>query len=126
VINPAESGGQQFPAALAELLANSLFRIMRARNDRALTVDDGSNPGFGEIQLVDDGLHQPGIDAHQQVPVFSHLVLDRDLYREIVLFTDRREEQVGYQGLIGRSEEHTSELQSRENLVCRLLLEKKN
>src|SRR5690606_39990490 len=27
---------------------------------------------------------------------------------------------------IRRSEEHTSELQSRENLVCRLLLEKKN
>src|SRR5690606_41423678 len=29
-------------------------------------------------------------------------------------------------GKIVRSEEHTSELQSRENLVCRLLLEKKN
>src|SRR5690606_42128231 len=29
-------------------------------------------------------------------------------------------------GLSVRSEEHTSELQSRENLVCRLLLEKKN
>src|SRR5690554_7421732 len=27
--------------------------------------------------------------------------------------------------LIGRSEEHTSELQSRPHLVCRLLLEKK-
>src|SRR5690606_6279194 len=27
--------------------------------------------------------------------------------------------------ILGRSEEHTSELQSRENLVCRLLLEKK-
>src|SRR5690606_40504549 len=27
---------------------------------------------------------------------------------------------------VQRSEEHTSELQSRENLVCRLLLEKKN
>src|SRR5690606_39531826 len=27
---------------------------------------------------------------------------------------------------VTRSEEHTSELQSRENLVCRLLLEKKN
>src|SRR2546430_11885206 len=26
----------------------------------------------------------------------------------------------------GRSEEHTSELQSQSNLVCRLLLEKKN
>src|SRR2546430_13443738 len=28
--------------------------------------------------------------------------------------------------LDGRSEEHTSELQSQSNLVCRLLLEKKN
>src|SRR5690606_40625842 len=31
----------------------------------------------------------------------------------------------GYRKQRGRSEEHTSELQSRENLVCRLLLEKK-
>src|SRR2546422_7074435 len=30
-----------------------------------------------------------------------------------------------YAGLLGRSEEHTSELQSRLHLVCRLLLEKK-
>src|SRR5687768_18370101 len=29
-------------------------------------------------------------------------------------------------GVTGRSEEHTSELQSRLHLVCRLLLEKKN
>src|SRR5690606_41568147 len=35
---------------------------------------------------------------------------------------------IGFDGdrhVIERSEEHTSELQSRENLVCRLLLEKK-
>src|SRR5690606_41177891 len=31
----------------------------------------------------------------------------------------------GAQAIVVRSEEHTSELQSRENLVCRLLLEKK-
>src|SRR5271165_7238669 len=31
-----------------------------------------------------------------------------------------------YRSRPARSEEHTSELQSRENLVCRLLLEKKN
>src|SRR5690606_40011549 len=31
----------------------------------------------------------------------------------------------GGEGIPSRSEEHTSELQSRENLVCRLLLEKK-
>src|SRR5690242_20863545 len=30
-----------------------------------------------------------------------------------------------YKGLVERSEEHTSELQSHVNLVCRLLLEKK-
>src|SRR5690606_41828357 len=39
--------------------------------------------------------------------------------------SDRRGHHAGlHRGL--RSEEHTSELQSRENLVCRLLLEKKN
>src|SRR5207302_10647365 len=37
---------------------------------------------------------------------------------------DAQEAAVPAQG-IARSEEHTSELQSRENLVCRLLLEKK-
>src|SRR5437660_12754233 len=31
----------------------------------------------------------------------------------------------GHAGIPGRSEEHTSELQSRGHLVCRLLLEKK-
>src|SRR5690606_40259478 len=31
-----------------------------------------------------------------------------------------------FSSVSARSEEHTSELQSRENLVCRLLLEKKN
>src|SRR5690606_41586416 len=35
------------------------------------------------------------------------------------------EAEVEHGAVIGRSEEHTSELQSRENLVCRLLLEKK-
>src|SRR5690606_41804914 len=44
----------------------------------------------------------------------------------------RPEERAGHHAALrrgrsvwGRSEEHTSELQSRENLVCRLLLEKK-
>src|SRR5690606_40860200 len=34
-------------------------------------------------------------------------------------------ETIGKLNILIRSEEHTSELQSRENLVCRLLLEKK-
>src|SRR5436309_6889714 len=39
------------------------------------------------------------------------------------IFKDRQASDVF---ITRRSEEHTSELQSRENLVCRLLLEKKN
>src|SRR5690242_20813786 len=40
---------------------------------------------------------------------------------------DAREEQLrrSRAGVVARSEEHTSELQSHVNLVCRLLLEKK-
>src|SRR5690606_39622187 len=38
---------------------------------------------------------------------------------------ERRVPQVHAGTALNRSEEHTSELQSRENLVCRLLLEKK-
>src|SRR5438874_7464068 len=60
------------------------------------------------------------------------------LFRSLVVFRPERQEKVvraredvvhaGAAGLDeqrGRSEEHTSELQSRRDLVCRLLLEKK-
>src|SRR3712207_7457724 len=43
------------------------------------------------------------------------------LAREGSIAWERRE----YAGMSDRSEEHTSELQSRQYLVCRLLLEKK-
>src|SRR5690606_41831132 len=46
-------------------------------------------------------------DQHLHLPLFPQLTESCHLYDN------------------GRSEEHTSELQSRENLVCRLLLEKK-
>src|SRR5690606_41910701 len=51
-------------------------------------------------------------------------------YRPVQIVAKRRlcHSQVHFRYLhkaTGRSEEHTSELQSRENLVCRLLLEKK-
>src|SRR5690606_39500500 len=38
---------------------------------------------------------------------------------------DRISNRLSFSVILLRSEEHTSELQSRENLVCRLLLEKK-
>src|SRR5690606_26407818 len=48
-------------------------------------------------------------------------LVDRDLRAA----TARNHRRLLRFGAIVRSEEHTSELQSRENLVCRLLLEKK-
>src|SRR5207237_9653714 len=47
----------------------------------------------------------------------------RDIERECARFESVM---AGLGGIESRSEEHTSELQSHLNLVCRLLLEKKN
>src|SRR2546426_5504756 len=59
--------------------------------------------------------------AVEEVPVNRY-----DLYTaDEVFFTGTAAEIVGVAKLDGRSEEHTSELQSPCNLVCRLLLEKK-
>src|SRR5690606_40464736 len=52
-------------------------------------------------------------------PLFQ--ALDTKLYEALLRSKFRNELEAKW----GRSEEHTSELQSRENLVCRLLLEKK-
>src|SRR5438445_1600059 len=49
------------------------------------------------------------------IPLFAVETLDPELLKELPAFASRLE----------RSEEHTSELQSRQYLVCRLLLEKK-
>src|SRR5438105_10587625 len=58
--------------------------------------------------------------------LFPYTTLFRSDYRKAVVLADVQgysyEEIAQY---VGRSEEHTSELQSRVELVCRLLLEKK-
>src|SRR3712207_8457650 len=47
----------------------------------------------------------------------------KSLYRKLGVVTRADAVRRGHE--LGRSEEHTSELQSRQYLVCRLLLEKK-
>ena len=52
--------------------------------------------------------------------------LDFIVLNEGLLITPEKKSRIGWQiDEEKRSEEHTSELQSRTNLVCRLLLEKK-
>src|ERR1041385_9288204 len=55
--------------------------------------------------------------------LFPYTTLFRSQFPDIV--TCRRTRNFVSQGQYQRSEEHTSELQSRLHLVCRLLLEKK-
>src|SRR5690349_23707571 len=60
-------------------------------------------------------------------PLFPYTTLFRSLIDHVAVVARQHQQQVGL--LVGsandRSEEHTSELQSRRDLVCRLLLEKK-
>src|SRR2546427_6909298 len=48
-----------------------------------------------------------------------------DLMMEVAAGRRTHAERLGHKEFVPRSEEHTSELQSQSNLVCRLLLEKK-
>src|SRR3712207_9341682 len=64
-------------------------------------------------------LHRPHIVRPNGKPIGRH----RNLRREIIGI--RRMTRDLWLAALARSEEHTSELQSRQYLVCRLLLEKK-
>src|SRR5690606_28079556 len=69
--------------------------------------------GIGDHAVLDTQVEGRAYRGNVIVQTFGHLV-----GAEYLLWPGARNED--------RSEEHTSELQSRENLVCRLLLEKKN
>src|SRR5260221_1932434 len=75
--------------------------------------------GFdGRIALIDD---EPGV-PYQRPPLSKAYLLGK-IGLEALRF---RPETYFAAHRIERSEEHTSELQSHSDLVCRLLLEKKN
>src|SRR2546430_5575774 len=60
--------------------------------------------------------------------LFPYTTLFRSYYIANIMFEEFREKRFAPPPLLKRlvrSEEHTSELQSQSNLVCRLLLEKK-
>src|SRR5260370_3748903 len=65
------------------------------------------------------------IRLHVLLPVVSLLDIGDAEFPVLIRLIDTFEEALSLFFLRDRSEEHTSELQSHLNLVCRLLLEKK-
>src|SRR5256885_11604056 len=65
------------------------------------------------------------LSLHDALPISVVDDLARDLARREVDQGHPLSPEEGAEALVQRSEEHTSELQSPCNLVCRLLLEKK-
>src|SRR2546430_6093402 len=102
-----------------------------------------AKPVASERVSADASKVQPIRDEHDSTPLFPNNELDnlRNRWKEIqTAFVDEPRKAVEQaDGLVAsamkrlaevfaeerRSEEHTSELQSQSNLVCRLLLEKK-
>src|SRR5690606_41846011 len=71
---------------------------------------------IADMNLIHHGVFQCRVRGRVQVVPSRRLVAGGQIHHLRVLAVARQAQ---------RSEEHTSELQSRENLVCRLLLEKK-
>src|SRR5690606_39823787 len=106
----------------SETVMGALRELVPGPNDWAL-VHDAARPGLpaGALSRLIDTCFAHGAGGLLALPVAD--TLKRAAGREQVdcVLTGASS---GEEGLV-RSEEHTSELQSRENLVCRLLLEKK-
>src|SRR3712207_8964882 len=80
----------------------TLFRSCQAAGDARVTCAPRRTGSRGEASTTPCGASQASASATRSSPSARPLAASR------------------------RSEEHTSELQSRQYLVCRLLLEKKN
>src|SRR5438034_6484240 len=69
------------------------------------------------------------LSLHDALPILHDVAIVADaiaaLDRLLPMATDPKVVQAIDQAAVARSEEHTSELQSHSDLVCRLLLEKK-
>src|SRR5256886_11036831 len=95
----------------------------RGYNIESLSVGETLDPSVSRMTLVVTGdefvIEQVTKQLHKLIDVIkvSDLTDDDHVERELMLIRVNAEP---------RSEEHTSELQSQSNLVCRLLLEKKN
>src|SRR5690349_23361480 len=87
----------------------------------------GVNKGLPGFSIPDDKGNWTGFDVDFCRAVASAIFDDPNKAKFIPLDANERFKELQNRtvDILSRSEEHTSELQSRRDLVCRLLLEKK-
>src|SRR5690606_39839372 len=113
------------------------LQVVRTDPERGLIMVKGAVPGSkGGWVTIKDAVKKP-LPENVILPAAlrSHAEEARRAAEEAAaaaaeaeaeaLRAQQEAEQAAMDAAAARSEEHTSELQSRENLVCRLLLEKK-
>src|SRR3712207_5838037 len=110
---------------------NDLYNEMKESgviNKTALVFGQMNEPPGARMRVALTGLTMAEYfrDQGQDVLLFiDNIFRFTQAGSEVSALLGRIPSAVGYQPTLARSEEHTSELQSRQYLVCRLLLEKK-
>src|SRR5256886_14368172 len=129
VLDPREITPEDLIVALQALTApmvDTLYEIAKARAGRDLisTVKDASMEVLGSERAHEMSLQglKRRIGRLDRLPFLKETKEGKDAFHHILAAIREGKSVV----LDLRSEEHTSELQSQSNLVCRLLLEKKN
>src|SRR5207244_5902335 len=106
--------------------AGHSHRLVADVGARRAADDEGRRRGLGPVGCTRRGLDaRVGRDGAESLPVSGFVTLDGVRKRWSATVTVGPLSFGVAQGEILRSEEHTSELQSPDHLVCRLLLEKK-
>src|ERR1041385_4801687 len=104
-------------------------KLFRTGNSLTVTIPPAlaSELGFkagGMVELEVDREHEGLLIKRRRAAEPTVAPVTQEFARWVDGFIDRYD--AALKKLSGRSEEHTSELQSRLHLVCRLLLEKKH
>src|SRR5699024_635515 len=128
-ISPRAENAQNYSVCDSMLIGQTCgahtFPYIQSANPTAKVEHEASTSRVGEEQIF--YLQQRGMDEDDAVSLivngFAKEVL-KELPMEFAVEADKLLA-IKLEGSVGRSEEHTSELQSRFDLVCRLLLEKK-
>src|SRR5690554_7289451 len=100
-------------------LKSDLIALIRIKEWKTLKYELEKLEAVSVAELFKD------ISERDKIIIFR--LLDKQQTKEVFKLLSHSKQQEIINGLaVNRSEEHTSELQSRPHLVCRLLLEKKN